>query len=129
VWVIDRLNQNFTEESVTQLRASQFEKNFMNDRAELLLSALRITGNASAADETEDRAEKIRSRWSVEKSESIPPLLSGNDVLAAGILAGPRVRTLLEALRDQQLEGKILTREQAKKWLLLAAKQEPSGLQ
>ncbi len=123
VWLIDRLAQNFTENSVAQLRASQFEKFFMNGRAKLLLSALRATGNAGTADAAEDRAEEIRARWTVEKDESIPPLLSGDDILLTGIQAGPRVREILEQLRDEQLEGRVLTREQAKKWLLLATKQ------
>jgi tRNA nucleotidyltransferase/poly(A) polymerase len=116
VWVIDRLNQQFTEGSIAQLRASQFEKYFMNGRTELLLSALRITGNASAADAAEDRSVEIRARWSVEKDEPIPSLLSGNDMLSAGVPAGPQIRHLLEKLRDEQLEGRTLNREQAKQW-------------
>jgi len=42
-----------------------------------------------------------------------PPLISGDDLLAAGIPQGPRYRLILEAVRDAQLEGKVSTKEAA----------------
>lgn len=83
----------------------------------MLLQALELTENSSAADAAKNRAREIRTLWNVENDEPIPPLISGNDVIAAGIPAGPKVRETLEALRDEQLDGRVLTREQAKQWL------------
>ncbi|MFN5438214.1 MAG: CCA tRNA nucleotidyltransferase, partial [Planctomyces sp.] len=42
-----------------------------------------------------------------------PPLISGNDVIARGIPPGPRIRTLLESIRNAQLDQLITTREEA----------------
>jgi poly(A) polymerase len=42
-----------------------------------------------------------------------PPLLTGDDLKQLGIPPGPAYRTILEAVRDAQLEGRIDTRESA----------------
>ncbi|MCA9228005.1 MAG: CCA tRNA nucleotidyltransferase [Planctomycetales bacterium] len=45
-----------------------------------------------------------------------PPLVTGNELKAAGLKPGPRFRELLEAIRDAQLEGRLTTVEQALEW-------------
>ncbi len=42
-----------------------------------------------------------------------PPLLTGDDLLARGIPAGPRYKDLLQRVRDAQLDGEVRTREEA----------------
>ena len=42
-----------------------------------------------------------------------PPLLDGGDLLTAGIPAGPRYKTILQAVRDAQLDRRIGNREDA----------------
>jgi tRNA nucleotidyltransferase/poly(A) polymerase len=42
-----------------------------------------------------------------------PPLITGEDLKAAGIPPGPQYRVLLDGARDAQLLGQIATREQA----------------
>jgi len=42
-----------------------------------------------------------------------PPLVTGNDLKAAGLKPGPQFRSLLEAIRDAQLEGRIATKDEA----------------
>ncbi len=42
-----------------------------------------------------------------------PPLLDGNDLIAAGIPQGPIYKQLLEEVRDAQLLGKLLGKDQA----------------
>ena len=42
-----------------------------------------------------------------------PPLLTGDDLLALGIPAGPRYKILLQQLRDAQLDGEIRTKDEA----------------
>lgn len=42
-----------------------------------------------------------------------PPLLDGSDLLAAGVSPGPELGELLEQVRDAQLAGEILSREEA----------------
>ena len=42
-----------------------------------------------------------------------PMLISGDDLRAAGYLAGPRFRDVLTRIRDAQLESHIASREEA----------------
>jgi poly(A) polymerase len=42
-----------------------------------------------------------------------PPLLTGDDLIALGWKQGPRFKTVLDAVRDAQLDGEIHTRPQA----------------
>ena len=55
-----------------------------------------------------------------EKAASIPPeamrptpLVTGDDLIAAGYEPGPRFREILSAVEDAQLEGRINSRESA----------------
>lgn len=45
-----------------------------------------------------------------------PPLLRGRDLLAAGLVPGPRLGTILEAARDAQFEGAFSSPEEALRW-------------
>jgi len=44
-----------------------------------------------------------------------PPLLSGDDILALGISAGPQVESVLEQVREATLAGTVSDREEAKR--------------
>ena len=44
------------------------------------------------------------------------PLLTGNDLVSAGIRPGPNFKILLESIRDQQLLGNLKTRDEALKF-------------
>jgi hypothetical protein len=41
-----------------------------------------------------------------------PPLVTGDDLLALGIRPGPRYKTLLQRIRDAQLDGEIRTKDE-----------------
>jgi len=41
------------------------------------------------------------------------PLVTGDDLIAAGHTPGPKFREILEAVEDAQLEGRLLTRDSA----------------
>lgn len=57
-----------------------------------------------------------------------PPLLGGHDLIEHGIKPGPQFRTLLEQVRDAQLEQEIDTREEALALVdRLRAEEESSG--
>jgi poly(A) polymerase len=53
-----------------------------------------------------------RLAWPAEKLNP-PPLLTGDDLKKHGIRPGPRFKTLLDEVRDAQLEGRVRTREEA----------------
>ena len=46
-----------------------------------------------------------------------PPLLTGSDLLAAGVPAGRTMGEMLARLRSMQLDGQIVTREAALEWV------------
>jgi poly(A) polymerase/tRNA nucleotidyltransferase (CCA-adding enzyme) len=57
-----------------------------------------------------------------------PHLVSGEDVKALlGLVAGPEVGRLLEAVREAQADGMVRTREEAFRFLRGAALQSPAG--
>ncbi len=41
------------------------------------------------------------------------PLVTGRELIAAGYRPGPRFKEILQAVEDEQLEGKISTAEEA----------------
>jgi poly(A) polymerase len=47
----------------------------------------------------------------------VPPLLSGNDLMALGVQPGPRLGALLRSLRDRQLQDELRTPEEARAWV------------
>jgi len=51
-----------------------------------------------------------------------PPLITGRDVVAAGVAEGPRIGELLREASDLQLEGELETREAALAWLAEAVR-------
>lgn len=54
----------------------------------------------------------------IEHVQSIPvptPLIDGNDLIAAGFTPGPRFSKILSVIREQQITGRVTTKEQALK--------------
>jgi poly(A) polymerase len=46
-----------------------------------------------------------------------PPLVTGRDLLALGLEAGPRFKEILDHVQSRQLEGLLETREGALAWV------------
>ena len=46
-----------------------------------------------------------------------PPLVTGRDLIKLGLKPGPRFKEILEAVQNEQLEGRILDREPALEYL------------
>lgn len=63
--------------------------------------------------------ESVRDRLSLLPAAELRPrpLLSGKDLLRMGYSAGPRFSHVLRALEDEQLEGRVSTREQAEEFV------------
>jgi poly(A) polymerase len=49
--------------------------------------------------------------------EIIPPLLTGDDLIAMGLKPGPAMGQLLAEIREKQLEDELRTSEEAKEWV------------
>lgn len=59
-----------------------------------------------------DLAASQRRRWTTDEIDP-PPLINGNDAIAAGASAGPRLKELLNLVREAQLNEQIATRDEA----------------
>jgi tRNA nucleotidyltransferase/poly(A) polymerase len=115
--IVSRLQSGPTTQEVGAMRASQFERHFMNGRGPILNRCLELIGKGDVAQAARDRRRDIESRWLVDGDEKIAPLLSGNDIISHGVEAGPQIRLHLDALRDLQLDGHLMSRDQALTWL------------
>ena len=113
LWMIQRLQQHLTPQNISVMRASHFEKQFLGARGTQHMTLLEHLGHGPVVDAAKKRRADICAKWQCEEHEPIPPLITGDDILRQGIPAGARVREILEMTRDQQLDGHILTREAA----------------
>lgn len=75
----------------------------MRGRALPSLAAAWLAGDAPARAEVE---------WFLGEGRAVQPRLGGNDLLALGAARGPRMRELLDRLRDCRLDGVTATREE-----------------
>ena len=74
----------------------------------------RIPSQGSA---TSSKVYKIYQQLLAENENTFEPLLTGNDVLSAGVSQGPEVGTILDEAQKLQENGLIKTRHDAQKWL------------
>jgi poly(A) polymerase len=58
---------------------------------------------------------------------SPPPLVRGGDVMALGVAPGPRIRQLLHAVEEAQLDGSLKTRDEALEFLRQISASSPNG--
>lgn len=123
VWLIEHLKQFSTPEEISKIHASIFEKQFMNERGKILIRCLDLLKQKTIVTSINQRLKKIRTCWLVDENESIAPLLSGQDILAQEVKPGPVIREWLDRIRDLQLEGELMRREQALQWLKEQLKQ------
>jgi poly(A) polymerase len=93
------------------LRLPGFDEHLALHRADSLASH----GNLS----TYELVQKKLAEIPPEKIRPVP-LVSGDDLIAAGYKPGPRFREILEAVEDAQLEGRLTSHEAALEFILSA---------
>ncbi|MGA9977040.1 MAG: CCA tRNA nucleotidyltransferase [Candidatus Sulfotelmatobacter sp.] len=86
------------------LRMPRFDQHLALHRADSLASH----GNLSTYEFVKEKLGAIPP----EKMRPVP-LVSGDDLIAAGYVPGPRFREILEAVEDAQLEGRLTSKESA----------------
>lgn len=89
------------------------------------IQPLLINANAQAALEVANAIDGLNSgikfcqarlEWSREQLDPAP-LLDGQDLIELGITPGPRFKSLLQAIRDGQLDGELATVADAKQFV------------
>lgn len=90
----------------------KLQRVLISDYAEELLILAEAV--AQVVDGSADEIDYCREKLTLPPDELNPaPLLTGNDLIRAGLRPGPVFRELLEKTRDAQLEGRLHTPEQA----------------
>ncbi len=103
-------------EQIRNLTAVEFEDRFMDARHRFKLTTLTAGGKTAEVVAAQERIQEIRRLCGVPVGP-IPPLLTGTDILAAGVKEGPAVGAWLTRAREEQLTGRLRTHEEAISWL------------
>jgi poly(A) polymerase len=86
------------------LRMPSFDEHLALHRADALASH----GDLSTYEFLQEKRSEIP-----EEAMKPAPLVTGDDLIAAGHIPGPRFREILSAVEDAQLEGRVSSREEA----------------
>jgi len=99
--------------AVDQMSASALKRFFRLDRFDDYLEFARI--HAVAADHDLQQYQYAVARYQAWSPADIapPPFISGEDLIAMGFEPGPLFKKILTQVEDEQLEGNIVSREQA----------------
>ena len=110
---------------VKRMKESTLKRFIRLPRFEEHLELHRLDCNASHRDLS--LYEYARERFENTPQEQVrpAPLLSGNDLIAAGWQPGPHFKTALEAVEDAQLEGTVTSKEEALSFVLTNFSQIP----
>jgi len=101
-WMVGRLQQGI--ERPLSMKPSEFERVFQNARGEAYVQVLEALGQV-------DVVRDIRRRSTAFGRPE--RFVTGEDVTRLGLAPGPRVRAILDRVRDDQLEGLIDSRRRA----------------
>jgi poly(A) polymerase len=98
---------------VRQMSTSVLKRFFRLDRFDDHLKLARIHALASGEEAIDYAyASQRRRQWTDE--EIWPqPLITGNDLIAMGFLPGPKFKEILTRVEDEQLAGRLTSREDA----------------
>lgn len=107
-WIIRELH---TKNTVMNLAPSTFERAYLGARGELLMETLDALKQTDFVTAIRARREAIEK--SCDRPLPVPALIDGHDVLVLGVPPGPRIRTLLDFVRDAQLNGEVRTKSKA----------------
>ena len=102
---------------VKEMRVSTLKKFLQRETFETELEQHRVDCLASHGDLTNWRFLKKKLRELTKEEIKPKPLINGRDLLELGYEEGPLIGKILKALEVEQLERKIMTREEALEWV------------
>jgi tRNA nucleotidyltransferase/poly(A) polymerase len=121
---VDAVDNHMVFKDVRQMRVSRLKRFLARPTIEDELELHRVDCSSSHA--MLDNYEFLRAKqaeFGAEGDSLIPkPLINGHDLIGIGFKPGPKLRELLGAVQNLQLEGGLSTREEALDW---AKKQSP----
>ncbi len=101
---------------VKQMRESTLKKFMQRETFETELEQHRVDCLASHGDISNWRFLKKKLKTFSQEEIKPKPLLNGHDIMALGHASGPVIGQALKLLEEEQLEGRIRTREEALAW-------------
>ncbi len=109
-WLVD---QHMRLAAIPQMREAKRRRFVREDGFDELLDLCRMDCIASHGDlSIVDEVREYKANLKPEEVRPVP-LITGEDLIALGYTPGPIFKTILTAVEDAQLEGKITTREEA----------------
>jgi poly(A) polymerase len=97
-----------------RMRPAKLKMLLVHKGIEELFTLHRADAHASGKDTGHvEYSERMRNEWDEQGELAPPPLLTGNDLLEMGLPQGPIYKTLLEKVREAQLDRTIVSKEQA----------------
>jgi poly(A) polymerase len=107
------MQHRFAVNNARQMRISQLKRLLAEPGIRDLLTLGRVAAESGAGDLSAVQfCERFLARTPANEIDP-PPLITGDDLILAGLSPGARFKELLEVVRDAQLEGKIGTRDEA----------------
>jgi poly(A) polymerase len=98
---------------VKQMRTAKLKQVLAHPEIRLLLALHRADALASGRDVAHvEYCERLLSEWTQDDLNP-PPLVTGHDLTRHGLEPGPRFKSLLDAVREAQLDGTIKSAQQA----------------
>lgn len=111
MWLVRSAHALDIVENPSAMPGSLFERLFMGAKGDDLLSLIALTNSASKQKITavRERLTAIHDQF----GDTIPELLSGEDLIGAGLKPGPKFREVLTKIRDAQFAGTVSTKDEA----------------
>jgi len=102
IWLLRSVTALDLIEDPFNIPGSVFERLFLTERSEDLFSLMTLTEHVAEKKRSsiQERISDIRTRL----GDDIQPLVSGSDLQEAGYTPGPKFRTILNKIRDLQIE-------------------------
>ncbi len=112
------VGQHMAFTQIHEWREAKLRRFLLADTADAHLALHRIDCEAAHGDvRTYEWCLRRRNEFKAERPPP-PPLVSGHDLIAAGLRPGPELGKALAAVDDERLEGRVSTKEEALTWVL-----------
>ena len=120
------LVQEMTNKTLIRRAVIRFVKESGEEVNGLFLLALADSLAALGKEKPVDLEDRLKELWRqalsvreeiIRPLGKISPLVSGRDLIEMGLEPGPLFKTVLSEIQEEQLEGKMSSREQALKWV------------